>query len=107
MRIIKKTSEFELAVSTSQIPVLVYFSAPWCAHCKSLNRVIDEIDQTQKDKINVVSVDVDALPDVTAELNIRSIPTLLLFDDGVLTNSTTGTKTKENIMEMLANVPSR
>lgn len=101
MHSVKKTSEFESVVSNSKLPVLVYFSAPWCAHCKSLKTVLEDIDQNYTDSVNVVSVDVDHLPNITAKFNIRSIPTLLLFNEGVLIDSTIGPKTKEKVMEMI------
>ena len=74
--------DFERTVLESGVPVLVDFYADWCAPCKMVAPLIDEIAHRQTGKMLVVKVDTDHAPDVAIQYEIRSIPTLIIFDGG-------------------------
>lgn len=74
--------DFERTVLESDVPVLVDFYADWCAPCKMVAPLIDEIAHRQIGKMLVVKVDTDHAPDVAMRYEIRSIPTLIIFEDG-------------------------
>ncbi|NNF14678.1 MAG: thioredoxin [Gemmatimonadetes bacterium] len=74
--------DFDRTVLESDAPVLVDFYADWCAPCKMVAPLIDEIAHDQIGKMLVAKVDTDAAPDVAMRYSIRSIPTLIVFDGG-------------------------
>ena len=74
--------DFEQTVLQSDVPVLVDFYADWCAPCKMVAPLIDEIAHQQIGKMLVVKVDTDHAQDVAMKYEIRSIPTLIIFRDG-------------------------
>lgn len=74
--------DFEATVLGADAPVLVDFYADWCAPCKMVAPLIDEIAHQQAGKMLVVKVDTDHAPDVAMRYEIRSIPTLIVFRDG-------------------------
>jgi thioredoxin 1 len=73
---------FEEAVSAPGI-VLVDFWATWCPPCRMFGPVFEKASQTHAD-ITFAKVDTDAEPQLSGRLDIRSIPTLMAFRDGVL-----------------------
>ena len=73
---------FDRTVLGSGAPVLVDFYADWCAPCKYVAPLMDELAQTHEGKLLVVKVDTDQAPDLSQKWGIRSIPTLILFKEG-------------------------
>ena len=74
--------DFERTVLQAESPVLVDFYADWCAPCKMVAPLMDEIAQQKIGRMLVVKVDTDQAPDVAMKYEIRSIPTLILFENG-------------------------
>ncbi len=74
--------DFEQTVLQSDIPVLVDFYADWCAPCKMVAPLIDELAHQHIGAMLVVKVDTDRAPDVAMKYEIRSIPTLIIFQKG-------------------------
>lgn len=74
--------DFDRTVLGSSAPVLVDFYADWCGPCKMVAPLMDELAHEQVGKILIVKIDTDAAPDVALKYEIRSIPTLILFQDG-------------------------
>ena len=74
--------DFERTVLASEPPVLVDFYADWCAPCKYVAPLMDELARTHEGKLLVVKIDTDEAPDVSQEWDIRSIPTVILFKEG-------------------------
>jgi thioredoxin 2 len=82
-RPVKVTQEdFQRTVLESQVPVLVDFYADWCAPCRMVAPLVDEIAYQKIGRMLVVKVDTDHAPDVAMKYEIRSIPTLILFEGG-------------------------
>ena len=71
--------DFETTVLGAGVPVLADFYADWCAPCKIVAPMLDEIAQEQLGKMLVTKIDTDAAPDVAMTYEIRSIPTLIIF----------------------------
>jgi len=74
--------DFDATVLGASVPVLVDFYADWCGPCKMVAPLVDEIAQSHVGKMLVAKVDTDAAPEVAARYGIRSIPTLIIFQDG-------------------------
>jgi len=75
-------ASFETDVLKSGKPVLVDFWAEWCAPCKMLAPILEEISANYGDRLQIVKIDVDSNQDVPKQFQVRGIPTLMLFKDG-------------------------
>lgn len=75
---------FQKEVLDEKGPVFVDFYADWCGPCKLTSPIIDELaaDESYKNKIKFVKVDVDANQELSSTYNIFSIPTFMIFKDG-------------------------
>jgi thioredoxin 1 len=93
-------SNFEAEVLQSEQKVLLDFWAPWCAPCRMLAPIVDEIAAERPD-LKVVKVNVDEEVELAAEYGIMSIPTLVVFEKGEVVNKITGARPKEAILEMV------
>ncbi len=71
-------------------PVIVDFWAPWCAPCKMIGPVVDQLADEYAGRAKMVKVDVQAFPNLGIRYNVRSIPMLLLFKDGQIQASQMG-----------------
>lgn len=63
-------------------PVLVDFFAEWCGPCKMMKPILKELHERMGDNIRILKVDVDRSPSVSAQYNVNSVPTLILFKKG-------------------------
>jgi thioredoxin 1 len=73
---------FDEQALQSPIPVLVDFTAAWCAPCRMIAPHIDAIADAYAGRLRVGKCDVDANPELTAKLDVRSMPTLMVFKNG-------------------------
>lgn len=80
---------FDAAVDAS-VPVVVDLWAPWCAPCRMVTPVLEGLARDRAGGIKVVKVDVDRSPRVAARYAVHSIPTLMLFERGRLTDRRAG-----------------
>ena len=74
--------DFEPTVLRSGIPVLVDFHAEWCAPCKWVAPLVDELAASHAGRLLVVKVDTDRAPKASSSLGIKSVPTLLIMSGG-------------------------
>lgn len=73
---------FNEVIVGAQMPFLVDFWAPWCAPCRAVAPVVEELAGEYAGRVGFARVNVDDNSGVATEYGIRSIPTLLLFKDG-------------------------
>ncbi|KAF5683870.1 thioredoxin 1 [Fusarium circinatum] len=81
---IKTTKEFKELVSTTDKAVLIDCFATWCGPCKAISPILNKLSEEKalSDNIQFVKFDVDDLPDLTAELGVRAMPTFFVFKNG-------------------------
>ncbi len=102
MSVIEVTDEtFAKEVLESDIPVLVDYWADWCAPCKQLSPIIDELAESLKGKVKVVKLDTNANPVTPADHFVRGLPTLQVFVNGEMVDAMQGAKPKTAIMKAL------
>ena len=94
-------NNFDAEVLRSEIPVLVDFWATWCGPCRMLAPVIGEIAEEYAGTVKVCKVNVDEEPELAMQFRVDSIPTVMLFKEGRLVNTTVGFRPKEQITAML------
>jgi len=75
-------SMFGVAVEQSPLPVLVDFWAPWCAPCRPVSRIVEQLARELTGRLKVVKVNADQAPELGQRFSIQGIPTLILFDNG-------------------------
>ncbi len=80
--------------------VIVDFSAAWCMPCKMIVPILEEIDD-ENDEIKIVNVDVDVNPYVSQRYNIRTIPNIKIFKNGIIVDEIIGFAPKNEIEEII------
>ena len=99
---IKLTDQnFEQEVLRADMPVLVDFWASWCGPCQMLSPVIAEIAEEYAGKVKVGKVNVDEQPNLANRYGIASIPTVMLFKNGEVVNTSLGYRPKNELETML------
>ena len=94
-------ANFETEVLGSEVPVLVDFWAVWCAPCRMIAPIVEELASEKEGKLKVAKVDVDNNPQTAIKYNIRSIPTLLVFKGGNVVDQMVGAVPKSMIESRL------
>ena len=95
---------FDEAISTSEQPIILDFSAEWCGPCKMIAPVLDEIATENAGKISIGKVNVDENPDLARRFEVMSIPTLIVFKDGEPIKRLVGAKNKAGLLEDLSDI---
>ena len=95
-------SNFESEVLNSDIPVIIDFWAEWCAPCRALTPVVEEIAKSYEGKLQVGKMNIDDHPNVPGRYAVRAIPTLLLFKDGQVVDQLVGLVSKAKLDEVIA-----
>lgn len=92
---------FDQEVLQSPVPVLVDFWAAWCAPCRMIAPIVEQVAQEYEGKAKVVKLNVDENPETAARYNIRGIPTLLLFKNGEVRDQIVGATSKDHIERVI------
>jgi thioredoxin 1 len=94
-------STFATDVLASTKPVLVDFWAAWCGPCKQIAPILEEIYAEYGDKIEIVKLDTDNNPTVTARYGVTGIPTMNLYVGGEVVKTIVGAKPKRLLLREL------
>ena len=73
---------FGQEVFESALPVLVDFTATWCAPCKEVDPIVDELASEMAGKAKVVKLDIDDSPEIYRQLRVNGVPTVIFFNEG-------------------------
>lgn len=99
---LKITKEnFEQEVVNSELPVMLDFWASWCGPCRMLGPVIAELAEDYEGKAKIGKVNVDEEPELAAQFQVASIPTVVVIKNGKITGTSVGVRPKNQLAEML------
>jgi thioredoxin 1 len=88
---------FKKEVLESGLPVIVDFWATWCAPCKKIAPIVEELGCEYSAKIRIGKIDVEESPATTSFYGVMSIPTLIFFKDGKVLSQCTGALSKADL----------
>jgi thioredoxin 1 len=83
-------ASFDAEVLQAEQVVLVDFWATWCAPCRMIAPVVEEVAKDLNGRVKFMKMDIDANPATPGRLGIMSIPTLIIFKDGQPAERTVG-----------------
>ena len=92
---------FGEALASADKPLLVDFTAAWCGPCKMISPILEEMATEQADRLQIAKIDVDANPATTMRYDVMSMPTLILFKDGVPERRLVGARPKGALLQAL------
>jgi thioredoxin 1 len=94
-------STFDTVILKSDKPALVDFWAGWCAPCRAIAPVIEEMANSYGDKVRFAKMNVDENPSTPGKYGVRGIPTLILFKNGEVVDQLVGAVPKNQIKELI------
>jgi len=93
--------EFEREVIRSELPVLIEFTADWCAPCKQIAPDVAAFAEDMRGKVKVVKVDIDKAPLLARELRVQSVPTFMVFAEQRIVDVQVGAIRKKQMLAMV------
>ena len=82
-------------------PVLVDFYATWCGPCRMMSPILEQVKNKVGDQVKIVKVDVDKNPAIAQQLQVRGVPTLVLFQQGSMVWSQSGVASEQQLLQIL------
>jgi len=92
---------FDKEALQSSLPILVDFTAAWCAPCRAIAPHVEAVARAYEGRLRVGTCDVDANPEITAKLDVRSMPTLLVFKGGNVVGQLIGAVPRARVEAMV------
>ena len=94
-------SNFDKEILQSDTPVLVDFWAPWCGPCKAIGPIIDQLADAFSGQVKFSKCNVDDNPATPGKYGIQSIPTVMIFKDGQVSDQVVGMVGKGQLEKMI------
>lgn len=82
-------------------PVLIDFFATWCGPCKALAPILKEVKATLGENVSVIKIDVDKNQELSAQYQVRGVPTLILFKNGKQLWRQSGAPSKNELVNII------
>ncbi len=98
VHVTKDTFQSEVVESTK--PVLIDFWASWCAPCRMLSPILDEIAE-ETDEFKICKINVDEEGDLAMQFKVMSIPTLVVMKNGEEVNRSLGVIPKDDVLDLM------
>ncbi len=95
-----QNSSFQKLINSPK-PVLIDFYATWCGPCKAMQPILQDVVAKVGDEAQVVKIDVDKNQAIASQLQIRSIPTMILYKDGKQLWRHTGMASKQDLVSII------
>ena len=95
---------FKQEVLESPLPVLIDFWAEWCAPCRAIGPIVEELATEFQGKLKVVKMNVDDNPQTPMQYGVRGIPNLILFKGGTVQTQMVGLKQKADLVRAVSQV---
>ncbi len=92
-------ADFEAEVLKSDVPVVVDFWAEWCAPCRMMSPIVDEIGEEMAGQLKVVKLDTEANPETSMRYGITAIPTFMIYQGGEVVGSIVGGHPKRKMVK--------
>ena len=83
------------------LPTLVDFSAAWCGYCKMQEPILEELQSDYEGKVNFAQVNTDECKEISIELGVKALPTIILFKDGKVIAQALGMQERNKIEDLL------
>ena len=94
-------ANFESLINIEK-PVIIDFFAEWCGPCKTQSPILKDLASELGEKVKIIKVDVDKNPEIAARYQIQSVPTLMIFKNGISKYRQAGVHSKAQIMKLIA-----
>ena len=95
---------FEAEILKSEKPAIIDFWAEWCAPCRAIAPIIQELSDTYGDQVKIAKMDIDSNPNTPGSFNVRAIPTVLAFRGGQVVQQLQGARPRAEFMAMVENL---
>ena len=92
---------FESEVIESSVPVLVDFTAVWCAPCRAVAPLVEQLAGEYDGRVKVTKLDIDESPGVAQKFGIRGVPTLMMFKNGEIVGRQIGAVPKAKLAQLV------
>ncbi len=96
--------DFDEKVINSKLPVLIEFWASWCIPCKTLDYILNELEEEFNDKIVIAKLNVDRNRKIPNKYNLTGIPTFSIFNEGEVIKTKIGAQSKKDLIKMINKV---